>query len=140
MENPLSALRKDVDLEISKILQATLTAIKSLEIQLKDKKKDKTLQELEKLSSDFFKSFKQKQIELESKIKEVKNTLADSQITNQISDLKEEISHGKIKLKDKKLDFHELQKDFDKIRPEELTKDLEDKINSVLEDRQVKLI
>jgi hypothetical protein len=140
LENPLAALRQDVDFEITGILSATLTAIKSAEITLKDKKKDKTLGELEKLNEEYFKSFKQKQKDLNNQITQIKETLSASEITKQITQIKEEISHNKIKLKDKKLDLHEKQKDFDKIDPAQLKTDLEDKINSVLENKQIKFI
>ena len=89
LNNSLEALLEDKELKILEIIGKIKEAIAKGELELKDKKKDKILQELDKLDKDYFNLFLSKYNELNKKYIELKSEIGKIDLIKELAQLKE---------------------------------------------------
>ena len=99
LKDPVSALKKDSDLKILIFLSSLKNKITNAEIQIKDKKRETTLQAIEQISEDYLKKVKSDLIELEKKKAELNSSIISNSTTREISEMTYKLDH----LKDKSL-------------------------------------
>lgn len=132
LEDSLSALLEDKELEILVIIEAIKTAIASSEITLKDKKKDKVTSELSKMNGEFFREFLTRRAELSNRLSENTAEIENSQILKEITEFEISLSQDKTNLEDKKLNLGKMKNDFEETNISDLTKSLEFEIKDKL--------
>ena len=133
LEEPLNALINDYELIIKNILDKVEENILAKKIELKDKKKEKTLQILNKINKAQLASFLTEYNKLMVELREASERIGAHTIIDEIEDIK-------IKLKDKKEDIEKIKEklnilteDISKIDLHKLKSRLKEKINNLLD-------
>lgn len=124
LEDSVSTLLEDKQLEINSILHAIQNAIIKGEITLKDKKKDKIMNELFTLNADFFKDFVSQRTRLDNALAQKINEIENLQILKELAELEKSLAQDKSLLREK-LSASE------KIKKEMKSKDMENSIKSL---------
>jgi DNA repair exonuclease SbcCD ATPase subunit len=132
LENPISTVLEDNDLEILKILDATQKAIIKHEITLKDAKKDKIMNELFILNEDFFKDFKNKRQELDKNLLDKTKEIENSQILKDLAELEKSLNQDRSSVQEKTSVFEKMKKDMKVDNIVDLTKSLENSLKEKL--------
>ncbi|MBU0906654.1 MAG: hypothetical protein KKD18_03875 [Nanoarchaeota archaeon] len=101
LQDPLSTLLGDVEFEILTIIEATKKAIIKNEITLKDRKKDRIMNELFSLNKDFFQELINKKTELTEALSEKVSQIENSQILKDLAELEKSLGQEKISLQEK---------------------------------------
>jgi len=125
LENSLDYLLTDRELEIEGLLKRVKESIEGEKFELKDKKKDKILSELERLDRSYFEDFLKARGELVGEIGTFEGELASFTIDGEIDKLKDELSVSKVKLENDVSNLGDLEEGFAGIDPEKLKKNLE---------------
>jgi leucyl aminopeptidase len=132
LEDPVSALFEDRDIEILKILEAIQKAIIKHEITLKEEKRSRIMNELFNLKKDFFEEFLTKRREVNSRLSEITTLIENSQILKDIAELEKSIAESKSLLQEKTLTYEKMNKDIKTFSPENLIDELEKELNEKL--------
>ncbi len=132
LEDPVSALFEDRDIEILKILEAIQKAIIKHEITLKEEKRSRIMNELFNLKKDFFEEFLTKRREVNSRLSEITTLIENSQILKDIAELEKSIAESKSLLQEKTLTYEKMNKDIKTFDPENLIDELERELNEKL--------
>ena len=130
IENPLKTLLEDKDLEIGDILCKMKEAIIKGEIELKDKKKDKVLNELERIDKDYFEKFIKKYRGLCGEIDKIGLELKDAEVKKKIDCFGDNLKKDNLKLKEEKIKIKKMKKDFDNIDNKNLKNTVEKMIEN----------
>lgn len=130
LDNPISTLIKDKELKIIKVLSSLKNSLDSL--KLDDKKKNKTLSEIDKLNKEYLKDFIKNYEELEDKLKSIDEDIKNNKIKEKIDEKTEQLSLSKGNLERKTAELENMRKDFEKIDLENLKKETQKKINEIL--------
>lgn len=131
--NPLKALMEDEELSILIINSEIRRLIAEEKIELKDKKKDKILDEINKLTEDYIKKFLSRYNKLTRKMEEAKTKIEKSRISKQIWNIKEEVKQDKEHF-DKENKIEKMIKELSEINLEELKTNLERNFNVFLKE------
>jgi len=107
LNNPINTLLGDKDFEVLKLISQIKNNIIMNKIELKDKKKTKTLTELENIDKKFFENFLKTHHTLKKQIEDVRKQANEIQITVTLDKLKIDIERNKEAL-------HVLNTDHDK--------------------------
>lgn len=132
LQDPISALSEDSELEITKILDAIQKAIVKHEIMLKDTKKDRIMNELFKLNSEFLKSFLAQEVRLRNEIAEIDSQLASSQILKDLATLENSLVQDKASLQEKTSSLEKMKKSLDEYEIQELKTKIETDFKNML--------
>jgi hypothetical protein len=124
LEDPGEALMNDNELNIAGILEKLKGAIDESKLELKDKKKSKSLKIIKRLDKEFLSNTKLKLKELENSKKILNERLRKNNINNKYQEEKYRIEHYTDKLEQKKKRLEELKK-------EEANLDLEKVMNDI---------
>jgi len=98
IENPVETLLKDSDLEILKFLQDIKKMVEEDKIDLKDDKKKKTLESLEKLDGSFFRKFIEDRNSLKEKCVTIQDEIKANTVLEEIKDLEKELNINSFKI------------------------------------------
>ncbi len=128
LDNPLKALRGDNELKIVEIAGEMRSVIISGDINLKERKKDKILRELDKFDRDYFEIFLSRHNELNKRLDELKSETEEAGVVREIEDLKQELSRSLLQLKGEKQKVEEMQRDMERIDIDEMKRELEEEI------------
>lgn len=139
LDNPLIALSEDRELGIISILSATKIAIDQGEIGLKEKKKDKILQELNKLDRDHFETFLTNHDNLNKDFKELTSQIENSEVLKELNKIKAKLAQDKTSLEENKSKIEKLERDFEETDINSLKFNLEREITTTL-NKQIKII
>ncbi len=133
IKDPIEALTKDIPLKILDLLEGARKSIINNTIDLKDKKKDKTLQEIEKLTKEFFTKFNQEKSILRNKIKDFELRVKKNNSKNKSEELYQKVEDSEDLLKniENKIEF--LSKEIEKIDLDKLKKEIEKKIRKAFD-------
>jgi hypothetical protein len=132
LENPVNTILTDKELRIMKILEGLERNITHGNIELDQKKKNKTLTEIKKLNRQFFINILKDYNELNEKLKSVEGKIQNSEIKKKYSDLNEKLSQVDNNLEKNGNDIEKLKKEMGRISIEELKLNLQEKINKVI--------
>jgi len=130
LENSLKALLEDKEFKILDVLEKMKKLIIEGKIELKEKKKDKILLELEKIEKSYFEEFIKMYSELRKKIDELKMEMDKEKIIEGVEKLKEELKKNEIDVEDIKRKIGEMVKKFEDIDINGLKKDFKEKMNT----------
>jgi len=123
-ENAFAALKEDKKMEVLEILKDIVKYIELGQIELKDKKKQKTVETATALNRDFLETFLNDYAATESKLVEVKRKLHSNTILQQIDEVNYRIEH----LNDKKI---KLEENIKKLQSYDKEKEINQNIDTV---------
>ena len=139
LENPLKTLEEDNGLKIIEIISNMKESLINDKIELKQEKKDKTIQECSRITKNYFESFLRKLNELNKRLNELDLEINKDTIVKEIEALKEELRKEKIKENETKNKIEKMTRELKEIDIDEMKKELELKINKEM-DENVKII
>jgi hypothetical protein len=128
LEDYLRALLKDREFMILDVFEKMKKSIIEGKIELKDKKKDKILLELDKLGKDYLKEFVEKHNKLGKKISELKSEMDKEKVIDEVEKLREELNRKIANMKKSEEKKNSIQRRIDAIDIGLLKKDLGEKI------------
>lgn len=132
LEKPISTLRKDSELRILKILDNMESSIINNTIELKDKKRKKTIEEIKKLNKTYFESFLSKYNDLENKIIGSDKKILSNRIEDKKEKLEKEFKKKKNDKEKLEQNIVDLRKEIGKIDIGEKKKQIKDEIKKVM--------
>lgn len=128
ISDPVSALVKDKNLDILDVVDSIRKGVTRGEVDLKDKKKDKTLRELGKLSRTYFEEFIQKRGELEDRKERIDLELAGIKIEEELKEHVKELKEREENLERKKRAIEEIKKKIGLLDIRRMKEDLVEKV------------
>ena len=140
LENPLQMLLLDRELKIVELLSKMNKSILNGKVELKEKKKDKTLQKLTKLNKDYFKEFTEKHEKLTIEINPLNLEQENMTIIEEIEEQREMIKQKKDKLDSTKTNIENFTVELEKIDIQKLKDGLTKEIKQVINKEIVMLL
>ncbi len=131
IENPAKALLNDNELKIIKILEGLEKNILSNQIDLIDKKREKTLEEVKNLNKGFFEGFLKKSKELEDELSKIEGKTKENTVEGKIDELRGNLEKKEMETEKTDKEIAMLKEDVD-MNMEDLKRKLEEKIKNVL--------
>jgi len=98
LDNPLRAMLNDKGLEICEILKELKKNIDSGKIEMKDKKKQKTLEAIRRLSAEYINKFTDKRAELDEEKKQLEEQLRTNRAMHDFNEQDYLLNHNKQKV------------------------------------------
>jgi len=133
LANPIKALNSDSGLKIIDILKKMKSSIELKKIELKDNKKEKTIEHIDKIDFFFFNSFMEKHNELKEKIKIKDNELKESKAITKLRELNDILIQHKENLRRLNENLDSLNKEYNKIDIDALRIELQEDLSSAFE-------
>ena len=130
LEEPNKAILEDEELEIIDILGKVKIGIASGYLELKDKKKDKILSELGKLTKEYFELHIDKVKEKHEELEEVNMQIEQSEIVKHIRELKLELENMEMKHLEDKQTLSRTEKHAEEINVRRLKDSLENELTN----------
>jgi len=130
IEDPFNALLDDKELKILRLLRELEKNISNDKIELKDRKKGKTIDEIRRLDEGFFRKFVEVYKRLAGKLDEINKKINESSTISREKELSEMLEklNQDIEIKNRSIDG--LNRDIGKIDIGELKKSLQKEINA----------
>jgi len=128
----VSALKSDAEFKIVDLLEKTKQNILNNNIEMKDKRRDKTLDEINKLDRSFLKEFLERYNELKSKHDKIELELKESDVKKELAGLEGRLeeSNKEVEKTANRIDYFD--KEINKIDIQQMKADLGKEINSLL--------
>jgi len=132
VEKPITGLRSDSELKILELLENMRQNIINNKIELKDKKKERTLNEISRLDKEYLAEFLEEYARLNTEVKRIKAKLDGSEVLKKLTTLEADL--GELSTKITGLDFKVKgsKDELNKIDIDKLRKELEEKIKNLI--------
>jgi len=124
LENPFKALLADSELKVIELLGKMKNSIENGNIELKDKKKVKTLQEVNKFSKDYLENLVLQYNELKQDLDKLKSEIDNAEIVKEVKELKEKSNKLENNIQITKRELESTVNGLDAINLEGLKNDL----------------
>ncbi|MFH1425452.1 MAG: hypothetical protein ABIG28_01835 [archaeon] len=128
LDNPIKTLIEDKEFNIISIINSTKNSIENNKINLKDKKKEKTLRGLDDLTEQTFKDFLKKHEKLNTQISDLSSQIDKSNIAKKVKDLKGNLEQEKMKILEEINALFKLKKNLEDFNLNDLKSELENEI------------
>jgi DNA repair exonuclease SbcCD ATPase subunit len=132
IEDPINALLDDKNLGIIDILKKVENNVLKEVIDLKDKKKEKTLEVIQQINHEKINPFLDEYAKLKEKIKKISEDMSSYSVLEDIEKIKKMLEEKNEELEKAKKDAENLTKDILKIDISQLKKGLKEKIDDFL--------
>ncbi len=132
LNEPISALFSDQELKILEIIANVKNAISKNEIDLKDKKREKILKELNNINENSFTLFLKNYAELNKNKEELESKIGEISVIMEINELNKNLDVHEKKAAEMKKEIEKLESNFDNIGIKNLISNLENKINNII--------
>ncbi|MBW2984881.1 hypothetical protein KY361_07200 [Candidatus Woesearchaeota archaeon] len=132
VQNPVTSLEQDRELKIIDILDKLEDSVENSRLDLKDKKKDKTIEEIKKLNKDFFDNFLNKHNELKNKLSEINKQIESSKADDKIKELNEKLEKIKHSIETKSRNMDYTKKELEKIDVDKLKNEFKKEIKNAM--------
>ena len=129
---PLKALMKDNELKIIKILDRLEKNLHDNKLDLDEKKRQKSLDEIKKLDKDFFISFLKIHNELKEKLNKINKEIWDNEAEKNEIKLNDKFNSANLKIEKLESNISGLKQEFEKIDVQELKNEVREKVNNAL--------
>ena len=131
IENPLFLIGDD-ELKIISILKNLEKNIINNQIQLKDKKKEKTLEEIRKMNREFFDNFLQKYKGLMEELRNIDKEIGKIDIQHKINELNNKKNEDELRLEGINKYMENLKKNIEEEQTSKLKEEIKKEINHLL--------
>ena len=139
IDNPIDTLLDKNGNEIVGITGKIVASIESGEIELKDKKREKIIQELDKFRVDYFEMFVERYSEVKMKVEDMDRELGMIRIKDEIEKMKKSVEKENILLREKKSEIEKMEREMGSIDVLGIKKDLGKAISKCV-DRTVRVL
>ncbi|MAG15584.1 hypothetical protein CMO88_00830 [Candidatus Woesearchaeota archaeon] len=133
------ALLEDSQLKIAEVIDKMKASIEKGELELKDKKKVKILQELDKLNKTHFEEFLNKYSELDKKLTELSSEIEKEEVSREAEQLKSSLRQTNYRIEEAKHKLQQKTTEFEAIDIEQLRNNLEKDIKENIEEVKITL-
>jgi len=134
LDNPVKALLQDKELKIVALLAKMKESILSGALELKAKKKEKILRELDKLNRGYFEAYVTRHNELHEKLKAIETEIRTMGIYEEIGELKQGLAQNKDKAEKVQTEINDLMKGVERIDIGYLKENLENEIRAHIDE------
>jgi len=132
LASPSNALLKDNELKIIGVLSKMKDAVARDQLDLKDKKKEKTIEVIEKLSRDYLEAYRKEHEDISEEKKKLEQSIASSSVLNKINETDGRITRTKEEMRHTNSSLETLEHESGKISEKDLVQHLEKKMNDNL--------
>jgi hypothetical protein len=132
LSNPMKALIDDNELHFADVVDKLKALIEQNKIELKDKKREKTLETLYILTKVFLHNLANRFRNAQSSIASIEGQVIASKILENKYNLQNEIKNSTLKLEQTRMELQKVQKDFQDISIETLKKELAARIREAV--------
>jgi len=132
LKSSLKTLLKDSELDVVVLFNKMKEAVENGSVELKDKKKVKTLQELSKMDKNYFEKFLENYQNLTERFNKLNSEIDNAEIEKQIQQTKEELKIAKDQTKNFEDKLANMKKEFDSIDIEAFKKSFEVKFKETI--------
>ena len=132
LKDPITTILNDKELKIISILEKLSSSAANNEIELKDRKKEKTIEEIKTLTKDFFESFIAKHNNLKNKLLEIKEKIENNQTNKDIEKSQTDLNKTNEDIINCNTKISKTKEELSKINIEEIKKQLEKELNELL--------
>ncbi len=132
LESPVEALLKDSSLRILEVLKKMKEAVSSGQLDLKEKKKEKTLEAIDSITSDRLNEYAAKHKELKDSLDKLKKRESINTAAQKLSELQYKLSHLKGQLDRSASQIEKLKKQMEKSDLREKLSEIENEVKDVL--------
>lgn len=129
LEKPLKSILDDNDLKLVGVLNQLKSAIESGEVELKDKKKEKSLAQIGKLTRNYLSEFRAKHEKLEADIKQSKDLIKNNSANLELKELEYKLDYLNTRLNNadrKQKQIHEELEKLNVDRTQEILQNIQD--------------
>jgi len=134
LETPVLTLINDAELKILEFLDGAKKSILNEEIELKDKKKSKTLDNIDKLNKEFLTAFKHNYKKIEQKIKSFEEKIQKNTSKETLEEIEKKVDEVNIILEKLERNISYLKEEIEKIDFEKIKRKLEKEIKEVFDE------
>ncbi len=133
LNNPISTLTDDKNFAIINILKNLEKMLNENRLQVDDKKKEKSLEEIKKLNKKFIDQFLKKYFSFKSEFEEIENKIKVSGVTDKFKNFNKKLEGINVKIEKDTVEFERLKNDVTKLTNsiKELTGDIENSVKDV---------
>lgn len=135
IEAPVTSLLNDRELKITDILKKLEKSINENKIEIDDKKRAKTLKEVEKLNKGFFTNFLNKYNELNKKLDDVEKKTNETAVKSNEEALNKQLVNIKASIENLTNKIETTKKGIEKIDISKIKSDLQEKMNNILKEK-----
>jgi DNA repair exonuclease SbcCD ATPase subunit len=132
VENPISALLEDENLDIINILKKVENNILKDIIELKDKKKEKTLETINQINHEKINPFLDEYKKITEKLKKVSEKMGSCSVLDEIEKIKKKFDEKRDEIEKVKKDLEDANKNLLDIDLNKIKKELKEKIDDFL--------
>lgn len=132
LQNPIETLLNDKELRIINILEKLNNNIINNKIELKERKKEKTLEEIKNLNLEFFNNFIKRHNELRNRLDNVNKRINENKTRKILEEYKNRLNKIDEDTEKTEQKIDNLKKEIEKINIEEMKRELEKEINGLL--------
>lgn len=133
LKNPIKALNSDPNLKIMDILKKMKASIELKKVQLKNSKKERTIQHIQKVDIKFFNNFIEKYNELRERVKNKDKEIRECKSIDKIKELQDKSNKTKENIKRLNDNLDSLNKEYNKINVDALKMELQSDLSSTFE-------
>ena len=137
LEKPIITLRKDNEFRILKILDNTESSILNNTIELKEKKKKKTIDEIKKMDKAYFENFLSKYNDLKNKMTELDKNISGTTVEEKKKKNEKELQDAKDEKEKLEQTIENIKKEIERIDTEREKKKIEDEIEKAMNIRVI---
>ncbi|MBU1112150.1 MAG: hypothetical protein ABIG93_00280 [archaeon] len=131
LENPVKSLLADSEFKVIELFDKMKNSIEKGDIDLKDKKKVKSLQEISKFTKDYLESYVLQYNKLKQNKEKLKSEIDNAKIVGEVKELKDELNQLEKDIEVTENELESTVKKLDAIDIEDLKKDFQNKFREV---------
>lgn len=133
LENPINMLLKDGELEILITLTKMKSAIENSELELKDKKKTKSLNQIDKLSREYLSSFKENHKKFSEELIQIKDLIKSNSANLEIKEMEYKVEYLDTRADNLLKKKQKAELDLEKLDLNKLISTIKDNIKEVFD-------
>ena len=133
LKQPIETLLNDKFFKILEILKNLRSLLIENKLQVDDKKKEKSLEEINKLNKEFFQIFLKKYFSFKAEMIEIENKINGSGVTEKLKSFNKQLEYVNFRIENNTEEFNKLKNEVIKVDNSmtNLKKDIEDSVKKV---------
>ena len=141
LNKPIEALANDKNLMVLEALKNLEKLLQENKLKIDDKKKEKSLEEIRKLSREFLEQFIRRYFSFKSEIEETESKISMTGVAEKFRDFNKQLEEANLRIEKNTEEFEKLNGDFDKLRNsiENLGAEIENDVKNIFGE-EVKVI
>lgn len=141
MNDPIEALANDKSLVILEVLQGLGKLLLENQLKIDDKKKEKSLEEIRKLSREFLEQLVKRYFSFKSEMEEIEGKIKSTKVPEKFRDFNRQLEDVNLRIEKNNDEFEKLKNDYEKLAGsiESLKNEIEKNLRDIFNE-EVKVI